>query len=97
MSAVKGAMILAAGAVALYAGVRVLDNALLKRHNKLTMEREKVVTQVLEQEFAQMTPAARIEFMKLKAVNTYIGEYLEGSRTVESLKHMLGFYRRNFA
>lgn len=96
MSAIKGAVVLVASAMALYAGIRTIDNLMIKRHNKQVMESEKVITVVLEEQFAELTPERKEKFMNLDGVQDAITEFQKGARTVESLKHMLTFYRRNF-
>lgn len=96
MSAINGAVIVVASAIALYTGIRTIDNIMITRHNKRVMGSEKVLTVVLEEQFAELTPERKEKFMNLDGVQDVITEFQKGARTVESLKHMLTFYRRNF-
>jgi hypothetical protein len=97
MSAIKGAFTLAAAAMLLYTGIRAIDKIEVSRHNKRIMEAEKVLTPILEQQFANLSPERREKFMNMEGVETVIEQFMQGSRTAESLTHMLTFYRTNFA
>lgn len=96
MSAIKGAVTLAAAAMILYTGIRAIDNLAVRRHNKQVMEAEKVLTPILEEQFADLTPERKDKFMDIEGVQTVIDQFMKGGRTADSLKHMLTFYRRNF-
>lgn len=96
MSAIKGAVTLAAAALMLYSGIRAIDNIAVRRHNKRVMEAEEILTPILEEQFAHLSPARKDKFMDMEGVQTVIDQFMKGGRTAESLKHMLTFYRHNF-
>ncbi|MNR38908.1 hypothetical protein D3C85_1570560 [compost metagenome] len=60
------------------------------------MEAEKVLTPILEEQFANLTPERKDKFMDIEGVQAVIEQFMQGGRTAESLKHMLSFYRTNF-